>query len=66
MNDHLPQGKLAQFLDGLTGIRRLTDELSDLNTNLEVLQVQAAEALEVLRDLRTMAAPLLGWKVKEE
>ncbi len=40
-------------------VTRFIDELARLNHNLEQL-------LDILADVRTMAAPWLGWKVKDE
>ena len=48
-------------------LRRLNSSLETLNTNLEAFAVLVEghrEIPELLRDLRTMAAPLLGWRVK--
>ncbi len=54
-------------------LRRLNDGLDRFNDNLEVLVPMvpeflktADELIDVVRDLRTMGAHLLGWKVVRE
>ena len=54
--------------EALAEFRTLNRELATLNTNLEALAVLLERyqgVPEILVDFRDMAAPVLGWRVKE-
>lgn len=55
--------RLPRNLSDLVGeLRRLNNHLETLPINLN----EVAELTEVLKDFRTMVAPVLGWRVKED
>ena len=50
----------------MKAIKGLITELGTLNANMELLQFQVQQLVSVLKDLRAMAAPVLGWRVTDE
>ena len=62
-------GIIESLLSSPGNLSNLVRELRRLNNNLESLQTsrdKVAELTEVLKDFRTMTAPLLGWSVKKD
>ena len=50
----------------IKGIVTFPLEVKRLNYNLQAMQPKFDNLNEILADFRTMAAPVLGWKVKNE
>lgn len=61
-------GRLNSNLDGFRKMAApLTTELGRLNSNIEGLQptqIDLKDLIELLKDFREMAAPVLGFKVR--